>query len=164
MPLFSLFTKLLAFLIPYPIRIAWGFYNWTGKWNMFYMGKIQEYLQNNLETTAATRVQAGGYCEPSPGLWPEGPKLNIHMLPKVGCKNAMDMVICYDQPREHIQKQRHYFANKGPSSQSCGFSSSCVWMWDIENLSGEKLMLLNCGVVEDSWESLGLQGDPTRLS
>ena len=29
----------------------------------------------------------------------------------------------YDQPRQHIQKQRHYFANKGPSSQSCGFSS-----------------------------------------
>ena len=35
----------------------------------------------------------------------------------------------YDQPRQHIKKQRHYFANKGPSSQSCGFSSSHVWMW-----------------------------------
>ena len=34
----------------------------------------------------------------------------------------------YDQPREHIKKQRHYFANKGPSSQSYGFSSSHVWM------------------------------------
>ena len=34
----------------------------------------------------------------------------------------------FDQPRKHIQKQRHYFANKGPSSQSCGFSSSDVWM------------------------------------
>ena len=34
----------------------------------------------------------------------------------------------YDQPRQHIKKQRHYFANKGPSSQSCGFSSSHVWM------------------------------------
>ena len=32
----------------------------------------------------------------------------------------------YDQPREHIEKQRHYFANKGPSSQSYGFSSSHV--------------------------------------
>ena len=30
-----------------------------------------------------------------------------------------------DQPRQHIKKQRHYFANKGPSSQSCGFSSEC---------------------------------------
>ena len=34
----------------------------------------------------------------------------------------------YDKPRQHIQKQRHYFANKGPSSQSYGFSSSNVWM------------------------------------
>ena len=34
----------------------------------------------------------------------------------------------YDQPREHIQKQRHYFASKGPSSQDYGFSSSHVWM------------------------------------
>ena len=33
----------------------------------------------------------------------------------------------YDQPRQHIKKQRHYFANKGPSSQGYGFSSSCVW-------------------------------------
>ena len=34
----------------------------------------------------------------------------------------------YDQLRQHIKKQRHYFANKGPSSQSYGFSSSHVWM------------------------------------
>ena len=34
----------------------------------------------------------------------------------------------YDQSRQHINKQRHYFANKGPSSQSYGFSSSHVWM------------------------------------
>ena len=34
----------------------------------------------------------------------------------------------YDQPRQHIKKQRHYFANKGPCSQSYGFSSSYVWM------------------------------------
>ena len=34
----------------------------------------------------------------------------------------------YDQPRWHIKKQRHYFANKGPSSQGCGFSSGHVWM------------------------------------
>ena len=34
----------------------------------------------------------------------------------------------YDQPRQHIKKQRHYFANKDPSSQSCGFPSSHVWL------------------------------------
>ena len=37
-----------------------------------------------------------------------------------------------DQPRQHIKKQRHYFANKGLSSQSCGFSSSRVWMWELD--------------------------------
>ena len=36
--------------------------------------------------------------------------------------------LCYDQHRQHIKKQRHYFANKGPSSQGYGFSSSHVWM------------------------------------
>ena len=34
----------------------------------------------------------------------------------------------YEKPRQHIRKQRHYFANKGPSSQSYGFSSGHVWM------------------------------------
>ena len=34
----------------------------------------------------------------------------------------------YHQPTQHIKKQRHYFTNKGPSSQSYGFSSSHVWM------------------------------------
>ena len=40
----------------------------------------------------------------------------------------------YDQPKQHIKKQKHYFVNKGPSSQGYGFSSSHVWMWDL----GEK--------------------------
>ena len=39
----------------------------------------------------------------------------------------------YNQPRQDIKKQRHYFANKGPSSQSYGFSSSHVWMWDLDH-------------------------------
>ena len=38
----------------------------------------------------------------------------------------------YDQPRQHIKKQRHYFANKDLSSQGCGFSSSHVWMWELD--------------------------------
>ena len=72
----------------------------------------------------------------------------------------------YDQPRQHIKKQRHYFANKCPSSQSYDFSSGHVRMWELDykELSAEELMLLNCGVGEDSWESLGLQGDPTSSS
>ena len=38
----------------------------------------------------------------------------------------------YDQPRQHIKKQSHYFVNKGPSNQSYGFSSSHVWMWELD--------------------------------
>ena len=39
----------------------------------------------------------------------------------------------YDQPRQHIKKQRHYFADKGPSSQSYAFFSSHVWMWELDH-------------------------------
>ena len=38
----------------------------------------------------------------------------------------------YDQPRQHIKNQRHYFLNQGPSSQGCDFSSSQVWMWELD--------------------------------
>ena len=38
----------------------------------------------------------------------------------------------YDQPRQHIKKERHYFANKGLSSQGYGFSNSHVWMWELD--------------------------------
>ena len=39
----------------------------------------------------------------------------------------------YGQPRQHIKKQRHYFANKSPYSQSYGLSSSHVWMWELDH-------------------------------
>ena len=38
----------------------------------------------------------------------------------------------YDQPDQHIKKQRHYLAEKDPSSQSYGFSNSHVWMWELD--------------------------------
>ena len=38
----------------------------------------------------------------------------------------------YDQPRWHIKRQRHYFANKSPSSQGCDFFGSHVWMWELD--------------------------------
>ena len=38
----------------------------------------------------------------------------------------------FDQTRQHIKKQRHYFVNKGPSSQGYGFSSGHVWMWELD--------------------------------
>ena len=38
----------------------------------------------------------------------------------------------YDHPKQHIKKQSHHFANKSPCSQSYGFSSSHVWMWELD--------------------------------
>ena len=43
----------------------------------------------------------------------------------------------YDQPRQHIKKQRHYFTDKDPYSQSYGFSSSHVWMWELDRKKAE---------------------------
>ena len=38
----------------------------------------------------------------------------------------------HDKPRQHIKKQRHYFPNKGPSSQGYGFSTGHIWMWELD--------------------------------
>ena len=69
----------------------------------------------------------------------------------------------YDKPRQHIKKQRRYFANKGTYSQSYGFSSSMYRCesWIIKKAETKELMLSNCGVGEDSRESLGWQGSQT---
>ena len=42
----------------------------------------------------------------------------------------------YYKPRQHIKKQRHHFADKGPSRQSYGFSSGHVWMWKLDHKEG----------------------------
>ena len=43
----------------------------------------------------------------------------------------------YDKPRWRIKKQRYHFANKGPYGQSYGFSSSDVWMWELDHIEGQ---------------------------
>ena len=58
-------------------------------------------------------------------------KLNTYPLIKRGTHNPWKK--SNDQPREHIEKQRHYFANKGPSSKGYGFSSGHVWMWELDS-------------------------------
>ena len=47
-------------------------------------------------------------------------------------KEAYSLEGKYDQPRQYIEKQRHYFVNKGPSSQGYGFSSGHVWMRELD--------------------------------
>ena len=48
-------------------------------------------------------------------------------------KDACSLEEMLWQPRQHIKKQRHYFADKGPPSQIYGFSSSHVWMWELDH-------------------------------
>ena len=63
-----------------------------------------------------------------------------------------------NQPIKHIKKQRHHFANKGLPS----FSSSYVHTWGLNHKEGWALKIdVFELVLEDFWESLGLQGDPT---
>ena len=47
-------------------------------------------------------------------------------------KDACSLEEKLEYPRQHIKKQRHYFADKGPSSQSYGFSSGHVWKWELD--------------------------------
>ena len=51
-------------------------------------------------------------------------------------KDACSLEEIHDQPRQHMKKQRHDFSNKGPSSQSYGFSSSHGWMWELDHKEG----------------------------
>ena len=53
---------------------------------------------------------------------------DANSLKKMKMKTLAPWKKSYDQPRQHIKKQRHYFANKGPPHQTYGFSSSHVWM------------------------------------
>ena len=71
-----------------------------------------------------------------------------------------------DKPRQCIKKWKHRFANKGPYSQSYGFSSNHIWMWELDHKEGwiPKNWCFWTVVWEDSWESLGQQGDQTSQS
>ena len=63
--------------------------------------------------------------------------------------------VSYDQPRQHIKKQRHYFAIKGPSSQGYGFFSShlCMWELDYKEGSAQKNWCFWTVVLEKTLES-----------
>jgi len=51
-------------------------------------------------------------------------------------KESLEEKLWQHIKRQHIKKQRHYFANKGPSRQSYGFSSGHVWMWELDYKEG----------------------------
>ena len=61
-----------------------------------------------------------------------GSKITAEVMAAMKLKDTCSWKKSYDQPRQHIKKQRHYFANKGPFSQGCDFSSSHVWIWELD--------------------------------
>ena len=65
-------------------------------------------------------------------LFFEAPKSLQMVNAAMKLKDTYSLEENYDQPRQHIKKQRQYFANKGLSSQSYGFSSSHVWIWELD--------------------------------
>ena len=81
-------------------------------------------------------------------------------------KDAYSWEESYDQPRQHIKKQRDYFVNKGPSSQGYCFPVAMYGCqsWTIKKAEFRRIDILNCSIGKDSLESLGLQGVPTSPS
>ena len=66
-------------------------------------------------------------------LFFRAPKSPQMVIAAMKLKDTCFLEKSYDQPRQHFKKQRHYSANKGPSSQSYDFSSSHVWMWELDS-------------------------------
>jgi len=60
------------------------------------------------------------------------PGSSVHAIFQARELEWVDIAFYDDQPRQHIKKQRYYFTNNGPSSQSYGFASSYVWMLELD--------------------------------
>ena len=78
--------------------------------------------------TLTSRQIDGETMETLTTLFSLAPKSLQMVTAAMKLKDACSWKKSYEQPRQHIKKQRHYFANKVSSNQSCGFSSSHVWM------------------------------------
>ena len=68
-------------------------------------------------------------CQPVDG---SPPGSSVHEILQARILEWATISFSNDQPRQRIKKQRHYFVNKGPSSQGYGFSSGHVWMWELD--------------------------------
>ena len=73
----------------------------------------------------------GNKWENSNKLFWGSPKSLQMLTAAIKLKDVCSLEKSYEQSRQPIKKQRHYFSNKGPSSQSYGFSSSHIWMWEL---------------------------------
>ena len=66
----------------------------------------------------------------------EGSILRAHIKTRVSLYKWKTWLFINEKPGKHIKKQRHCFANKSPSSQSYGFSSGEIWMWELDHKKG----------------------------
>ena len=102
---------------------GWVLKNWFS-WTMVLEKTLQRCIQPILG-------------EIGPGCSLEGLRLKLKLSILITWyKELTPLKESFDQTRQHIQKQRHYFVNKGPSSQRYGFSSSHVWMWELDYIEG----------------------------
>ena len=96
----------------------------------------------------------GKQCKQWQTLFSWAPESLQMLTTAMKLKDACSLEESYDQPRQHIKRQRHYFINKGLSNQSYGFSSSHVWMWKLDY---KESWTLNCCfwtvVLEKTFES-----------
>ena len=110
-------------------------------------------------------ANAWGKSENGESLFSWAPKLLRMVTAAMKLKDAYSLEEKnYDKPRQCIKKQRHHFGDKGPYSQSYGFSSSHVRMWELDHKESWVLnnWCFQISVLEKTWESLGQQGNQTK--
>ena len=114
--------------------------NWEGYHS--HIGWMVAQMVKNLPAMQETQVQSLGQEDPRRREWQptqysclENPMergvwwVRVHGVAK---SQTWLKHLSMHALRQHIKKQRHYFVDKGPSSQSYGFSSSHVWMWELD--------------------------------
>ena len=107
-----------------------------GEWKSWFKTQNSENEDHGIYPTTSQQIDgeiAGTVREFS---WWGAPTSLQMMTATMKLKTTVPWKKSYDQAGQHIKKQRHYFANKGLSSQSYGFSSSHVWMWELDYKEG----------------------------
>ena len=105
----------------------------SGEWKSWLKVQVSENEDHGIWSHhfMANRWENNGSSERLLFLW--APKSLQMVIAAVKLKDPSSLEETEtDQSRQHIKKQRHYFTNKGPSSQSYGFSSHHVWMWELD--------------------------------
>ena len=98
-----------------------------------FVGKVMSLLFNMLSRLVIAFLPRNkslliSWLQYPSGVILEPPKIKSATVSTVSPSICHEVMVTW----QHIKKHRHYFANKGPSNQSCGFSSSHAWMWELD--------------------------------